>query len=439
MSIRKGIQDIFVWRGLNFLSVLILNILLSRSLQASGAGQLFFTINNLSLLILVLSFSLEAGLTYFTANDSIKANVAGWTALLYTALMSLVTIALFLKWNRVSGVSGADSTPTWQALFFVTGNLLISYFTALMYARKNFFLPNILLLIVNVPFIFLFIPPVASNITHEQLVLAYFATFLLQGIALAVTYFTTIPIPKFEFVAWKDIGPLFRYSAAALLGNFIFFFVYRADYWFVERWSTPQDLGNYIQVSKLVQWFVIIPSMIGTVLFPLTAIGKDPSLTTKVTTLSRLLFALFFLICAALAITGHFIFPWVFGETYNDMYKIFLLYIPGILALVALYPVSAWHSGVNRLAINIKGSLIALIVILAGNLVFTPRYGMYAAALISSAAYIVYFIFSLYHFTKVTNIRSSQFFRFTAGDLDNLKNEFRKDKILPTTIEKGNT
>jgi O-antigen/teichoic acid export membrane protein len=427
MSISKGIKDIIVWRGLNFLSVLVLNILLARFLQADDAGHLFFVVNNLSLLILVLSFSLESGLTYYSANGEIDPRTAGRLALLYSGLMSIVAIAFFYTWNRNSHFQ-----LEWPALFFVTGNLLISFFSALLYARNNFFLPNLFLLVVNVLFILLFIPPIAEKVTNDVLVLAYFTTFILQGAALAIAYFAAIKDADASYVTWKNIRPLFRYAAVAFTGNLIFFFVYRADYWFVERWSSAHDLGNYIQVSKIVQWFVIIPSMIGTVIFPLTAMGKDPSLIRKVALLSRVLFALFFMVCITLALTGRFLFPWIFGETFNDMYMIFLLYIPGILALVSLYPVSAWHSGVNRLSINIKGSLLALFVILVGNTIFTPRYGAYAAAITSSVAYILYFVFSLYHFGKVTNIPMSQFFRIMAADLTTLRNEVNKNKKLPT-------
>ena len=83
MSIKKAIQDIILWRGINFLSVFILNVLVARSFEASQAGELFFFINNLSLVILVLSFSLESGLGYYGAAGKISEGRLGLFALLW--------------------------------------------------------------------------------------------------------------------------------------------------------------------------------------------------------------------------------------------------------------------------------------------------------------------------------------------------------------------
>jgi O-antigen/teichoic acid export membrane protein len=425
MSIRKGIQDIFLWRGLNLLSVFILNILLARLLQAEGAGNIFFIINNLSLLILILSFSLESGLQYYAATGRIEKTGAGFFALAWCIAMTLIAIGIFSLYDIASSTA---FNLKLAAIFYVAGNLLISFYSALYFARKNFFLPNVLLLTINILFIALFIPPLNEVITQEKLVFAYFAAFLVQGVLLTGFYFLSGTRDASWFPPAAGIKLVVKYSAAAFLGNIIFFLVYRIDYWFVERWCSPAELGNYIQVSKIVQWFVIIPSMIGTVLFPHTAIGKDTMIIDKVVMLARLSIGLFFLVCLCLVVAGYWIFPFVFGETYSLMYPVFLLYIPGILALTGVYPVSAYHSGMNRLGINIKGCLWALIIIAAGNWLFTPGYGIYGAAIISSLGYITYFAFSLYHFNRSNKIRVSQFFKFVPGDLAVLKAVFYKHK-----------
>ena len=44
-----------------------------------------------------------------------------------------------------------------------------------------------------------------------------------------------------------------RYSLFALMANLIYFLVNRIDYWFVEHYCSAEDLGNYIQASKLAQ------------------------------------------------------------------------------------------------------------------------------------------------------------------------------------------
>ena len=425
MSIRKGIQDIILWRGLNFLSVLVLNVLLARVFEAAGAGSVFFIINNLSLLILVLSFSLEAGLGYYAATGKIENVQAGLLALVWCLVMSSISFCIFSFYNLSLPIGLNLKFP---AVFFIAGNLLISFYSALYFAKENFFLPNFLLLIINLLLIVLFIPPLNERITQRELLYAYFAGFLVQGILITVFYFSKSNRGTYKFPVIADLKLVMKYSGAAFLGNIIFFLVYRIDYWFVETWCSAADLGNYIQVSKIVQWFLVIPSMIGTVIFPLTAIGKNTMMVEKVALSSRMLLGLFSIICLGLSITGFWIFPFIFGDTYSAMYPVFLLYIPGILALVSLYPVSSYHAGINRLDINIKGCLLALLVIITGNWLFTPSYGIYAASIASSVGYIVYFIYSLHNFNKRNKIKLSRFFKPLSGDYTFLKTMLYKRK-----------
>ncbi|MEJ7681191.1 MAG: oligosaccharide flippase family protein [Segetibacter sp.] len=73
--------------------------------------------------------------------------------------------------------------------------------------------------------------------------------------------------------AFINIRLLIRYALVALAANVIFFLVYRVDYWFVKKYCTLQELGNYIQVSKLGQMLLIIPTIISSVVLPQTAGG----------------------------------------------------------------------------------------------------------------------------------------------------------------------
>ena len=166
--------------------------------------------------------------------------------------------------------------------------------------------------------------------------------------------------------------------------------------------------------------------MIGTAVFPLTASGRDTAIVNKIAAVSRVLFWLFLFACIGLALTGLWIFVWIFGKTYTYMYPVFLLHIPGILALATLYPVSSYHAGIKRVDINVKGSLLALLAIIVLNAVFTPVYGIYAASVASSVGYTIYFIFSLYFFKRQNAIKLHQFFKPVMADYTSLKSMFDK-------------
>jgi O-antigen/teichoic acid export membrane protein len=109
-------------------------------------------------------------------------------------------------------------------------------------------------------------------------------------------------------------------------------------------------------------------------------------------------------------ITGKWFFPFVFGVSFSGMYQPFLLLVPGILSLSGLFTLTAYFAGKNQIKTNITGSVYALIVILAGNIIFIPKYGINAAALISSIAYIIYQGYILFVFKKEFNTPLSHFF-----------------------------
>src|SRR5262245_6609408 len=137
MDLRKAIQDIILWRGLNFLSVLILNILLARVFEAADTGKIFFIINNLSLLILVLSFSVESGLGFYSAGRKIEEAQAGLLALLWCVSAAFISLGIF-SFFRLSPLIGMDMRN--PAVFFVAGSLLTSFYSALFFAKEKFFL-----------------------------------------------------------------------------------------------------------------------------------------------------------------------------------------------------------------------------------------------------------------------------------------------------------
>jgi O-antigen/teichoic acid export membrane protein len=103
------------------------------------------------------------------------------------------------------------------------------------------------------------------------------------------------------------------------------------------------------------------------------------------------------------------------------MYQPFLLLIPGILSLSGLFTLTAYFAGSDQQKINITGAVYSLIVILIGDIIFIPRYGINAAALISSIGYIVYQGYIVLVFKKEFNTSLSKFFMIQLSDFSIIK------------------
>lgn len=99
MKFKNLLAQSLVWRSVYYISLLFLNIAISRHLQAAGSGDLFYLTNFFYFFQLLLSLTLENALTYFGASGKIDIPSLFWFSLLWCGLISILLFALsFTGW-----------------------------------------------------------------------------------------------------------------------------------------------------------------------------------------------------------------------------------------------------------------------------------------------------------------------------------------------------
>ena len=417
-----------LWRGLYYVSAFVMNILIARHFQASVSGGIYFIISIYSIIVLVSSLSLESGIIYFASKKQILLSKLFSFSIAWSLFTGIIVffVASYFAGNINTQVN--DKFLIASSVSFICGNLLITYCSGFFYAANNFIVPNVIF-IVSSCFLIISIPynghSFIQGIDNENYFYFYMYSFLVQGICLALFAKVKYIEKGFRyFLSINEFRLLFNYCFMAFAGNIIHLLLYRIDYFFVEKYCDPVQLGNYIQVSKLVNLFFILPTILASVVFPVTASGQKTDIVKLLTVLSRCIFTGYLFICIVLACTGKFFFPYLFGDSFSQMYEPFLLLIPGILALSGIFTITAYFAGKNRIRHNITGSILALIVILAGDIIFIPRYGINAAALVSSAGYLVYQVYVLIIINKEFNSKLGDFFVFRFSDIKNIRDYF---------------
>lgn len=400
-------QSIF-WRGLYYVTAFIINILIARHFQASVSGSIYYISSVYALVLLFTSLSLESGIIYFGANEKIQVSKLFNFSMVWSLFVGLIIFLVVILFFRDAYKDIPASLILFSSISFIFGNLLTTFCSGFFYARNNFIVPNLINIISTICLIVL-IPfngrSLISAITNENYFYIYFSSFFIQGAVLAfATKLKYIKNGFYRFLTLAEFRLLFTYCAMAFVGNIIYFLLYRIDYWFVAKYCTTDQLGNYIQVSKLGHLFFILPTILASSIFPLTAGGQKVGIEQLLALLSRTIFSIYLGACLILVCTGKWLFPFVFGESFTSMYQPFLFLIPGILSLSGLFTLTAYFAGINKIKINIIGSVYALIVILIGDILFIPVYGINAAALISSIGYIVYQAYILRMFKKEFNL-----------------------------------
>ena len=405
-----------------FTTLVLLNIFLSRYLQASNAGWVYYLTNIFTLLLMLSSLSMESAVSYFASNNEIETHSLATFSVLWSMLVCVIIfIGINFYFTETSSTKILSKEKyLLYACTYITGILLTNFFTVLFYTKRNYLLPNIIMSCLNLGLI-LYIPNgySSSEVEVEKVLNIYFLVFILQGFALAVAYF--LWDTKSIFISFPNpnsVKKLFRFSLMALTANVIFFLVYRIDYWFVEKYCSGDDLGNYIQVSKLGQLMLIVPNIIANTVFPETARKEIKNLSTVLPKIMRIITFIFLIIISGTVLFGSFLFEMIFGPTFSEMYSVSILLFPGIWALAILAILTAYTAGRNKIGINIRASLLTLIFIAIADYLVIPKYGIVGAAIVSSLGYFFHMIYNLVVFKKWYQLKASDFFMITKPDVD---------------------
>jgi O-antigen/teichoic acid export membrane protein len=427
-----------LWRGLYFFSVLLLNIGIARLFAAEKSGQIFFIVNNLALLLLLVSISLESGATYFIASERLDVSPMAHFCALWALCASGVALVIWYWVLHITRASYSGNPGFLLTSFlFILGVLFTSYFTALFYALKQFVVPNRILLSVNGIMIAFMLLAGRQEYFREHFIGIYFFSFFLQGMALMIFYFARNSTASSDFFPSRPLlKKVLVYSLAALLANGIYFLVNRMDYWLVQYYCSGSDLGNYIQASKLAQLLLILPSILGSALFPIFSAQAKSGHYFQVTASVRILLWINLGFCFFFLCLGRYLFPLLFGGSFDKMYLLFVWLIPGILCVTLNYPVAAWFSARKRIDVNIKGALVAVVFIALGDGLLLPRGGVQFAPIISSLGYLIFFIYSIHMYGRENDIQWKDLLLIRKSDILHIRQAMGSkapDSVIPSS------
>src|SRR5215468_10151280 len=107
MQINKYLIQNFIARVCLLVSTFLVNLLFANLLNAAGSGELYYSINNFSIITLLASLSFESGNTYFLSKKEIANEELSTLSLIWPFISSLVATALLfiIKSNEFSNTA----------------------------------------------------------------------------------------------------------------------------------------------------------------------------------------------------------------------------------------------------------------------------------------------------------------------------------------------
>lgn len=417
------------WRGFYFLSVLLLNLIIARHFGAQLSGTIFYSGTVFSFIMLLLSVSLEAGMGYYLSSGKLKPLQLGMLSIGWTSFISLLLFMSFPYWEQYLGSYFNYHERLIFSISFIGGNLLITYFVALFHAKLNFKTPQLMLCIMHLLLIFSFIIPEISqiSISDKTYISFYFFSFPISGTLLATLFFWAYTKRSdLKLLSAIELKGLIHFSSNAFLINLLTFLLRRADLVIVEKFCTAETLGNYIQVNKLSQMFYLLPVMLASALFPLTAGGMHTSVNEKLQSLSRWITSGYVIISLFVALTGYWVFPFLLGKSFDQMYLPMIIAFPGIIAYSLAHLLAAYFSGRKMLFVNLQGISLSLFLLITLDLLLIPLGGIIMASMVVSITSIGYFAYLYWRHNQMHRIPVHAFLLMKTSDFNHLISWFRR-------------
>jgi len=389
---------------LNHLLVFFINVYIVRLLGASGSGFYFNELYILNFVVFIFSAGLDYAAIALLAQEPKLLPVLN--KMLFTVVLVFAAAIILYSYFIMPSSVHYFQQPAIAIIFFSIGNLLLIFYQGVLSALKKFNLQNIVLGTCNLLFLaylmFFFHP--GDNGFLKQISIAYAVLIFVQGL-LMFFFSMTRDIPKETSVRW----PVFiRSGIYIMISSLVYFAFLRVDNFFVERYSNEITLGNYVQCGKIGQYFLYFSSIISSTLLPFIS---TETIGASFAEWKKMMTPYIILICIAaifIASTGHYIFPLVFGNDFKEMNGLMMILLPGFVCLGMLTLLNAVYIGKGNIRKIFLGDLMGLLLVLVFDALLVPRYGAYAAAIISSTAYCLVFLFLLGSFKKQFSLPSKR-------------------------------
>jgi len=381
---------------LNHLFVFFINIYIVRLLGAAGSGSYFNELYLLNFVVFIFSAGLDYAAIRLLAQD--RGLLYNINRKLFTVVILFAVLVILLAVFILPNENRYINQPAIAIVLFTIGNLLLIFYQGVLSALKKFNLQNILLGVCNLLFLaylFFFFND-AHLITVSEIAKAYAILFFIQGSLMFLFSFAE----KQQYATSVRWPVFIRSGIYIMISSLVYFAFLRVDNFFVERYSSGNTLGNYVQCGKIGQYFLYFSSIISSTLLPFISTETVGASFYEWKKMMKPYIGLLVGAALAIAASGAYLFPLLFGEDFNEMYKLMLILLPGFVCLGVLTLLNAVYIGKGNIRRIFLGDLMGLALVLVFDIIFVPTHGAYAAAVISSAAYCLVFLFLLSSFKK---------------------------------------
>lgn len=362
MPVGKILYKSLYWKILQFVTSFFLNVVLARIFQSAISAEFYALVYLLSLGISFFTFGLDISLNYYCSRRQLSPATARRIILLMVGLALLICLPLIRLFYLPSRYPHLDlSRLLLFSAFHITGGLLTTLSGALFTAYGQNHLPGKIIFVGNgiAAILCLVVSKASFDVTIVGNIFGiYFLFSLLQGVFLFMLSIRLYPAAADSPTSPVASLDIIRFSLSAFLINFIFFTAARLCLYLLPYRVPPAARGNYIQAYKIVEYIGIVMSVLYYPFIALVAGAGKEKMKDSLLFLVRIANTLVLLACIFILATGSWLFPFIFGNSFDGMYGIFIGFLPGLFAVCASTFFTAWYFGSGQLTVNLISACI---------------------------------------------------------------------------------
>lgn len=233
-------------------------------------------------------------------------------------------------------------------------------------------------------------------LTLESVLLINIGTILLTIILYSKTVFQK-HIFVFDFNR-KIIYGYIAHGFKMFLFEIFLLYSLRFDFYFAKANDSVLNLGYYALITNINEIILQLPRSAYNAIY--SQVASSQEIVSDITTfVGRLFFSGMWLWYLMIIVGGPLIIALVGGSQYAGAYQVMILQFPCVPFISLSIVISGFIAGMNRLNSLLGSCVVTTIVMLGTNLILTPRYGIYGAALAKVLAS-MFFVGVLCHFME---------------------------------------
>jgi O-antigen/teichoic acid export membrane protein len=413
----KGVVLTYSTKIIVLLLLFAINVIIVRTLGASGRGIIALLQTFFQIAVLVTMFGMSEGNTYYLGNRAYKHKDILSNVLFHTLITSLIFIPLavfFREWLIIHFLKNIDETYFLIALCLFPGFFLFQHSSSMLLGHKHFVPFNIVAISRYVLFLLFLIILMPAYRVQGALWAAIIGIVSANIIAFSCLFKRGAPILRINFSFLKKS---FVYGIKSQIGLILSQINRRVDIFIINLFLDPTHVGYYTIAVVTAEFPWYISQAAATALFPEASGMKREHAYRFTAFVCRNVIFIVLCLSVVLLILGRFLITAIFGADFTTSVMPFQLLLPGIVALSTNKVLCAGFSGTGKPEFGTYTAAVAAITTVTLNFLLIPLLGISGAAIASTGAYFAAAITSTMLFRNMTNLPFNAFLLIKREDI----------------------